>query len=69
MTRSKPTIGIGVRVKMSSLGATRCPRLAGREGVVVGGGQYQSAIRIIFDGSKSPTSLHEDYIEPVDAQR
>jgi hypothetical protein len=65
MTRPKATIAIGARVKMSPLGAKRCPRLADREGVVVGGGQYQSAIRIIFDGFKSPTSLHRDYIEPV----
>ena len=58
-------ITIGDRVKMSSLGAARCPRLADREGVVVGGGQYQSTVRIIFDGFKAPTSLHRDYVEPV----
>jgi hypothetical protein len=65
MIRDKVEITIGARVKMSPLGATRCPRLAGKEGVVVGGGQYPSTVRIIFDGSKTPKSLHRDYVEPV----
>jgi hypothetical protein len=50
---------------MSALGARRCPNLAGREGVIIGSGHYRSTVRIIFDGFKSPTSLHSTYIEPV----
>jgi hypothetical protein len=50
---------------MSALGATRCPNLAGREGVIVGSGRYRSTVRVIFDDFKSPTSLHSSYIEPV----
>jgi hypothetical protein len=50
---------------MSALGARRCPNLAGREGVIIGSGRYRSTVRIIFDGFKSPTSLHSTYIEPV----
>jgi hypothetical protein len=65
MICDKAEIAIGARVKMSPLGAVRCPRLADREGVVVGTGQYQSTVRIIFDGFKAPTSLHRDYVEPV----
>ena len=65
MIRGKVEITVGARVKMSPLGAARCPRLAGKEGVVVGGGQYPSTVRIIFDGSKTPKSLHRDYVEPV----
>jgi len=65
MTRDKVEITIGVRVKLSPLGAVRCPRLADREGVVVGGGRYPSTARVIFDGFKVPTSLHRDYVEPV----
>jgi hypothetical protein len=53
------------RVRMSALGAVRCPNLAGREGVVVGGGRYRSTVRIMFDGFRSATSLHRTYIEPV----
>jgi len=65
MIRDKVKIAIGDRVKMSPLGAARCPSLADKEGVVVGGGQYQGTIRIIFDGFKSPTSLHRGYTELV----
>lgn len=50
---------------MSALGATRCPNLAGREGVIVGSGRYRSTVRVIFDDFKSPTSLHSTYIELV----
>lgn len=50
---------------MSALGVIRCPNLAGREGVVVGSGRYRSTVRVMFDGFKSPTSLHNSYIEAV----
>jgi hypothetical protein len=50
---------------MSALGAARCPNLAGREGVVVGAGRYHSTVRVLFDGFKSPTSLHRTYVESV----
>jgi hypothetical protein len=53
---------------MSALGAARCPNLAGREGVVVGAGRYHSTVRVLFDGFKSPTSLHRSYIEPLASQ-
>jgi hypothetical protein len=65
MIRDKVEITIGARVKMGLLGAVRCPRLADTEGVIVGGGQYPSTARIIFDGFKVPMSLHRDYVEPV----
>jgi hypothetical protein len=65
MNLEKVEITNGVRVKMSPLGTARCPRLAGKEGLIVGGGQYPSTIRIIFDGSKAPRSLHRDYVEPA----
>jgi hypothetical protein len=53
------------RIRMSALGAARCPSLAGREGVVVGAGRYHSTVRVLFDGFRSATSLHRTYIEPV----
>ncbi|MEH2610524.1 hypothetical protein V1293_002813 [Bradyrhizobium sp. AZCC 1693] len=53
------------RVRLSALGARRCPNLAGREGIIIGSGHYRSTVRIMFDGFKSPTSLHSTYIEPV----
>ena len=53
------------RVRMSALGAVRCPNLAGREGVIVGMGRYRSTVRVMFDGFKWPTSLHSTYVEAV----
>ena len=53
------------RVRMSELGARRCPNLAGKEGVIVGEGRYRSTVRVKFDDFKSPTSLHSTYIEAV----
>jgi len=48
---------------MSALGAARCPRLADRQGTIIGGSQYLSSVRVIFDGYKSPIPLHRDYLE------
>jgi len=53
------------RIRMSALGAVRCPNLAGREGTVIGTGRYRSTVRVLFDGFRSATSLHNSYIEPV----
>jgi hypothetical protein len=50
---------------MSALGAARSPRLAKKEGTIVGGSRLNSSIRVLFDGSKSPTSLHRDYVEQL----
>jgi hypothetical protein len=47
------------------LGASRSPNLANREGTIIGGGRYSSNVRVQFDGYKSPTSLHLDYIELI----
>jgi hypothetical protein len=63
LPQSRPSLPPPARIKLSALGAARCPRLADREGVIVGGGRYPSTVRVIFDGSKSPMSLHRDYIE------
>jgi hypothetical protein len=53
------------RIRMSALGAARCPNLAGREGIVIGTGRYRSTVRVMFDGFRSATSLHSSYLEPV----
>jgi len=52
-------------VRMSALGAARCPRIADKEGIIVGEGRYSNSLRILFDGSKLPVSLHRDYIEQI----
>lgn len=60
-----PLLPYNTRVRMSALGRARCPNLAERKGVVVGLGRYRSTVRVMFDGFKSPTSLHNTYIEAV----
>jgi len=36
-----------------------------RKGIIVGEGRYSNSLRILFDGSKLPVSLHRDYIEQI----
>jgi hypothetical protein len=61
MTEQEP-----LRFRMSALGAARCPRLADRTGVIVSSGNgthHISAVRVLFDGFKSPVTLHRSYVE------
>jgi hypothetical protein len=61
----KPPIAKGARFRMSVLGAARNPRLAEKEGTIVGGSRLNSSVRVLFDGRKSPMSLHRDYIKLI----
>jgi hypothetical protein len=61
-------IMIGNRVRMSALGAERCPNLAGKYGTVVGGSVYNSSVSVRFDGKKSSITLHQSYLEVVSLQ-
>jgi hypothetical protein len=60
-----PPIALGSPVRMSALGAERCPRIADKKGVIVGEGRYSNSLRVLLNGSKSPVSLHRDYIEQI----
>jgi hypothetical protein len=62
---SSAAISVGSRVKLSALGAARCPRIAEKQGVVVGVGRYSNSLRVLLDGSKLPVSLHRDYLDEV----
>jgi hypothetical protein len=64
MTTMSP-IALGSPVRMSALGAERCPRIADKKGVIVGEGRYSNSLRVLLIGSKSPVSLHRDYIEQI----
>jgi hypothetical protein len=57
--------GIGDRVKMSALGAARCPKLALKSGTIVGLTQYNSSVSVRFDGDRSTTSIHRTYLQPI----
>jgi hypothetical protein len=58
-------ITIGSRVRMSPLGAERCPSLADKLGTVVGGSVYNNSMSIRFDGNKSSVTLHQSYLEVI----
>ena len=63
--RSTPPIVVGARCRMSLLGSTRNQRLAGKEGTIIGNSRLNSSVRVLFDGRRTPISLHRDYIEPI----
>jgi hypothetical protein len=61
----KPALSIGVRVRMSALGALRCARLAKKTGTIVGGSVYVNSVSVLFDGNRSPTTIHREYVEAL----
>lgn len=56
---------IGDRVQISKLGASRCPRLAGRAGVIVGRSIYAHSVSVQFDGNKTKSTFHQDYLQRI----
>jgi len=62
----KSDFSLGDRVRLSALGAIRCPRLAGRRtGTVVGRSIYVNSVAVLLDGNKSPGTIHGAYLETV----
>ena len=61
----KQELSIGDRVRISVLGASRCPRLASKSGTIVGGSVYTSSVSVRFDGNKSASTFHRDYVEAI----
>jgi hypothetical protein len=61
----KPDFTIGDRVRMTALGASRCMRLADRMGTIVGRSIYTNSFSVRFDGNKSSSTLHRDYLEVI----
>jgi hypothetical protein len=58
-------LAVGTRVRLSALGALRCARLAGRLGTVIGGSIYARSVSVLFDGNKSRSTIHQDYLEAI----
>jgi hypothetical protein len=50
---------------MSALGVAHNPRLAKKEGTIVGTSRYNSSVRVLFDGRKTLMSLHRDYVMQI----
>jgi hypothetical protein len=63
----------GDRVRLSELGRKRMSRNRASTATVVGFGRSETTIRIVFDGSSYPVSIHSSYLErdssPRDARR
>jgi hypothetical protein len=59
----KSTLAVGVRVRMSALGASRCARLANKTGTIVGGSVYANSVSVLFDGNRTRTTIHREYVE------
>jgi hypothetical protein len=59
----KSDLSIGVRVRISALGASRCARLANKTGTIVGRSVYVNSVSVLFDGNRSRTTIHREYVE------
>ena len=51
------------RIRLSTLGRERCPKLKSHTGVVTGKTGYSAAVRVLMDGHKTPLTLHTSYVE------
>jgi len=61
----KQDLLIGDRVQISELGASRCPRLAGKTGTIVGRSIYANSVTVRFDGNKTTSTFHRNYLEAI----
>ena len=59
---------LGSRFQLTQLGIERCSKFSGQAGVIVGFSRANGSIRVLFDGTKTPRSLHRTYLEPVDVE-
>lgn len=61
---------LGDRVRLTELGASRCPRVSARAGVVTTLPRFDSGsaiVGVLFDGNKRATMVHRSYVELYDA--
>lgn len=61
----KSDFSLGDRVRLSALGAIRCPRLAGKTGTIVGRSVYVNSVAVLLDGNKTSRTIHGAYLEAV----
>jgi ribosomal protein L21E len=60
-------LSIGDRVQISTPGASRRPRLAGKAGTIVGRSVYANSVSVRFDGNKTTSTFHRDYLQRIAA--
>ena len=63
MTSERDYFQIGDRIRLSALGRSRMTRSRATTGKVVGFGRSEAVLRIVFDGSNYPVSIHSSYLE------
>jgi ribosomal protein L21E len=61
----KQDLFIGDRIQISTFGASRCPRLAGKTGTIVGHSIYSNSVSVRLDGNKSKSTFHRDYLKVI----
>ncbi|HKU05375.1 MAG TPA: hypothetical protein VJR30_04835 [Bradyrhizobium sp.] len=54
---------IGDRVRLSELGKSRMTRSRAKKAKVVGFGRTETTIRVVFDQSSYPVTIHASYLE------
>ena len=59
-----PEFQVGARITVNNEAG---PRLARRQGVVIGSGKYRDLVRVTLDGAKSSMTLHRKYLSLVEA--
>ena len=63
MSAEEEYFRIGDRVRLSQLGRQRMPRNKRTTAKVVGYGRSDTRIRVVFDGTAYPVSIHASYLE------
>jgi hypothetical protein len=63
MSAEQEHFRVGERVRLSDLGRQRMPRSKATSAKVVGFGRSETRIRVVFDGSTYPVSIHISYLE------
>ena len=63
MSAEEEHFQVGERVRLSDLGRQRMPRSKATSAKVVGYGRSETRIRVVFEGSTYPVSIHISYLE------
>jgi len=61
----KQVFAVGERFRLSEFGSRRCPLLAHKVGNIVAPRENSASVIVRFDGNKTTTTIHRDYIEPI----
>lgn len=64
MQTDQPIFRVGDQVRLNELGTSRMKKARSKTGRVIGSGKNsKQTIRVLFEGLKTPVSLHQSYLE------